>query len=113
MDTWYPINAYKKFSGQLDLNDPNPANVYNGWWWVPLESASSFHPGGANFAMCDGSVRFLKETINCWQIDPSTSNVVGMTFGTYGEPYYGTARPGVLQALSTRSGGEVISSDSF
>jgi prepilin-type N-terminal cleavage/methylation domain-containing protein/prepilin-type processing-associated H-X9-DG protein len=113
MDTWYPINAYKKFSGQLDLNDPNPNNVYNGWWWVPLESASSFHPGGANFAMCDGSVRFLKETINCWQIDPNTSNVVGMTYGQYGEPYYGTARPGVLQALSTRSGGEVISSDSY
>jgi prepilin-type N-terminal cleavage/methylation domain-containing protein/prepilin-type processing-associated H-X9-DG protein len=45
----------------------------------------SLHPGGANFAMADGSVRFLKQTI---------SDV----------PY---------QALGTRAGGEVLSADSY
>jgi prepilin-type N-terminal cleavage/methylation domain-containing protein/prepilin-type processing-associated H-X9-DG protein len=45
----------------------------------------SFHPGGANFAMTDGSVRFIKQSIN-----PRTYN-----------------------ALGTRALGEVISSDQY
>jgi prepilin-type N-terminal cleavage/methylation domain-containing protein/prepilin-type processing-associated H-X9-DG protein len=45
----------------------------------------SRHPGGANFAMSDGSVRFLKETINIL---------------TY-------------RALSTRNIGEVVSADAY
>jgi prepilin-type N-terminal cleavage/methylation domain-containing protein/prepilin-type processing-associated H-X9-DG protein len=45
----------------------------------------SYHPGGVNFAMTDGSVRFLKQTIN----------------------------PRTLNALATRAKGEVISSDAY
>ena len=45
----------------------------------------SMHPGGCNFAFCDGSVRFIKETVN----------------------------PRVFSALSTRAGGEVLSADQF
>jgi prepilin-type processing-associated H-X9-DG protein len=45
----------------------------------------SYHPGGANFAFSDGSVRFLKQTIN-----PRTYN-----------------------ALGTRAKGEVVSSDAY
>jgi prepilin-type N-terminal cleavage/methylation domain-containing protein/prepilin-type processing-associated H-X9-DG protein len=70
-------------------------------------SASSFHPGGCNFAFADGSVRFLKNSISTWNYNNITRDAnclpvlpAGMT-------------PGVYQALSTRSGGEVVSSDSF
>ena len=48
-------------------------------------AARSRHPGGVNTAMCDGSVRFVKNTINIF----------------------------IWRGLSTTNGGEVISSDAF
>jgi prepilin-type N-terminal cleavage/methylation domain-containing protein/prepilin-type processing-associated H-X9-DG protein len=48
-------------------------------------AARSYHPGGVNGALCDGSVRSYKATIS----------------------------PAVWWALGTRAGGEVISADSY
>lgn len=61
----------------------NGANAQGQWtWWYSFRSQ---HPGGGNFAMADGSVRFIKQTISM--------------------PIY--------QALSTRGMGEVVSSDAY
>ena len=48
-------------------------------------NASSNHPGGANFAFADGSVRFIKDTVNML----------------------------VYESLGTRASGEALSSDSY
>jgi len=50
-----------------------------------LNNAASSHPGGVNMTLCDGSVRFVKDTV------------------------------GIItwRALSTRAGGEVISADAY
>lgn len=48
-------------------------------------AARSRHPGGVNTAMCDGSVRFAKNTTNIF----------------------------IWRALSTTNGGEIVSSDAF
>jgi prepilin-type processing-associated H-X9-DG protein len=62
---------------------PVPWGTLGPQWWARLGAIGSFHPGGANAALADGSVRFLRD-----------------------------ATPmATLRALSTRTGGEVMAND--
>jgi prepilin-type N-terminal cleavage/methylation domain-containing protein/prepilin-type processing-associated H-X9-DG protein len=65
----------------------------------------SLHPGGANFVFGDGSVKFIKNSINM-------GTYAGLTVGG-GANVPAGASNGIYRALSTRSAGEVISSDSY
>jgi prepilin-type N-terminal cleavage/methylation domain-containing protein/prepilin-type processing-associated H-X9-DG protein len=79
-----------------------------------IQAASSYHPGGAHFGFCDGSVRFVKETIDCAPFDSATGLPQGWSLGANGLYFVNPpGRMGVYQALSTRNGGEVISADSY
>jgi prepilin-type processing-associated H-X9-DG protein len=103
-DTSYAPNALRKNKPLFDA----------GWWWLFNEAAGSFHPGGVNVGMADGSVRFIKDTISCWPNDVANfgPDIQWAADGTY-VVGTGTARPGVWQALSSRRGSEVISADSY
>ena len=68
----------------MDL-DLNGVNEENGGSTFAAINARSFHPGGVNSLFSDGSVRFIKNTIN------------GLTW----------------RALGTVAGGEVVSSDAY
>ena len=78
-------------SSVLVLGHTGPSPGGQRWVDVPnfkgagADDFWALHPGGCNFAFCDGSVRFLKESIN----------------------------PRVFSALSTRAGGEIVGSDQF
>ena len=110
--TLFPMNPFSRIS-----NDPNP----NGDYFYSYDNqednysiaASSFHPGGCNFAFLDGSVQFLKETINAWPFNPANGQPTNVSYDPSSCLF--TVRPtsGVYQALATRAGGEIVGADQY
>jgi prepilin-type processing-associated H-X9-DG protein len=101
-EAFYPPNAYKKFGSVMADHAT----------WNP----TSFHPRGVNVALCDGSVQFIKETIDTWQNNPNTGYPPGISF----RPDLGGINviaprtySGVWQRLSTRHFGVVVSAGAF
>ena len=82
--TALPPNTKVLIAPGIDL-DVNTEDENNGGPTYAAVTARSYHPGGVNVLFCDGSVRFIKDSIN-----------------------YQTWR-----ALGTIGSGEVISSDAY
>lgn len=77
-----------------------------------VASAGSYHAGGANFAFVDGSVKRVSDRVESWRIEQAT----GLPFGVTGNSLHGFhlergSKLGVYQKLSTRAGGESISTE--
>jgi prepilin-type processing-associated H-X9-DG protein len=77
---------YNHFMTPNTLSCTYPSDPFPGWGGVfAAVTASSNHPGGVNVGMADGSVRFIKNSVNVQ----------------------------TWWALGSRNLGEVISSDSY
>jgi prepilin-type N-terminal cleavage/methylation domain-containing protein/prepilin-type processing-associated H-X9-DG protein len=79
--------------GMTDSIYPPNATFFNN------RAPASSHPGGINATMCDGSTRFIKNSINAAIPNTSTNSLL--------------TAPGVFQAISTRNMGEVIDGSSY
>jgi len=96
--TFYPPNMPRKVASSARANH--------------AAAASSLHPGGLNVLMGDGSTRFVRDTVSTWSFDPSTGWPASAK-RDHGGFWSGLPKPGIWQALSTRSGGEPIGADSW
>ncbi len=114
MEAFYPINMQRMppynapcKGGMYDYIDcDNTCDSTNPF----PQSASSLHPGGANFAFADGSVHFIKNSIATWNYNlvrtyRASNNCVPLFPIGFTIPVY--------QALASRNGGEVISADAY
>jgi hypothetical protein len=98
---WWPPNCNQKVFGFPEYGS--------------IDIVASRHPSGNNVGIADGSVRFIKGSIDSWLVNP-IGNSPSLTF-TAAPDYLPSLVPGqkvgVWQALATRGGGEVISSDAY
>jgi prepilin-type processing-associated H-X9-DG protein len=80
-----------------------------------LFSVDSLHPGGANCAFGDGSVKFIKNAIDSWPFDANLESSPSLGWNPRTQTPYilPGAKVGVWQALSTRSGGECVGADQY
>jgi prepilin-type N-terminal cleavage/methylation domain-containing protein/prepilin-type processing-associated H-X9-DG protein len=88
------------FNTVLPPNSPIALNATGEWNWGVIPP-QSYHPGGVNAAMCDGSVQFISDTIN-------TGNLASPQFNNVTPPLKNSPY-GVWGALGTMAGAEAVS----
>ncbi len=103
---WGDCNGnYTLFFTILPPNSPSCANANAEDWCI--SAASSYHSGGVNAVMCDGSVRFISETVDAGDQSKTAPDVA--TNKSRPQDYGGKSPYGVWGALGTRAGGETDS----
>ena len=96
---YLPVNGFQTIMRPNDVQCVVGSDETHGFF-----SASSFHTGGVNVVMADGSVRFISETIDNGNLVDSAGNP--LPTNATGNMYAGPSPFGVWGALGSMSGGE-------
>ncbi len=86
-------------SGFNTVLPPNSVGCTSGgseWGGNNIFPPDSYHPGGVNALLADGSTRFISETIDTGDLTLPEANSTGVTYSPYG----------VWGALGSKAGGE-------
>lgn len=107
-EIWRPVSGRAwdgrpYFCGVTTMSAPNGphCNWGGGDWNESMVPASSFHTGGAQAAMADGSVQFISQSI-----DTGNQTIVQQSNAAGRELFGGPSNYGVWGALGTRNGAE-------
>ncbi len=97
-ESW--ASGYPMCTGFNTVLPPNGVLISQskGEWTWGLYPPQSYHPGGVNAGMCDGSVRFVSETIDTGNLASAEARALG----TKPSPY------GVWGAMGSMKGGEAV-----
>ncbi len=97
---------YPNFTVFHTIMPPNGPSCGCDWGDSLISSPTSYHSGGVNTVMGDGSVRFVSDTIDCG--DLSVDAVISST-GTGSRSVSGASPYGVWGAMGSINGGETSS----
>jgi len=97
------ITGYTAFFTAAPPNTPRCGNSGESWYSLP---ASSYHgAGGVNVTMCDGSIKFISNTIDAG--DPSVAQT-NPASATSPQSYSGQSIRGIWGAMGTHFGRESV-----
>ena len=96
------FHCYTSYFHMLPPNSPSCGNSAESW---AIISASSYHPGGVNVCMLDGSVRFIGDGVNAGDPTMTVQQTSGYGGGNPQE-YMGPSPYGVWGAMGTSRSGE-------
>lgn len=99
-DTWrgnfyQDGRAWNNFHTVLPPNAPSCLAATSGYWGA-IFPPNSWHSGGVNVGLADGSVRFVSDTVDCGDLSATSTQCTGKS------PY------GIWGAMGTPAGGESV-----
>jgi prepilin-type processing-associated H-X9-DG protein len=105
-DSW--VSGFPMCMGFTTILPPNAPScaTSHGEWNEGIFTPDSYHPGGVNAAMADGSVRFITDTINTGNLGAPMPRI--NTTNPTVPPNLGPSPYGVWGALGSKGGREPV-----
>lgn len=103
-------NPYSMFHAALPPNAPSCRDPHRDPICpCSMISASSYHLGGVNVSMADGSVRFISQTVDTGDLTQRLGEELGGSDNGEGHRWTGPSTAGVWGAMATPAGKEAVS----